>query len=80
MKSFREQQRDNDASTPADAIGTLAGKSEAELMAMLSAEAAKARAAGTLDADSIRAFYDSVAPMLTPEQRDKMRALLSMLG
>ena len=79
MRSFREQQQDKDTSS-ADAVGSLAGKSEAELMAMLSAEAAKARAAGTLDADSIRAFYDSVAPMLTPEQRDKMRALLSMLG
>ena len=86
MKSFREQKA-AESTKPADATATtahtlldLAGMSQEQLTALLTAEAAKAKRDGTLNADTLRAFSDQMAPMLTEEQRAKMAALLSMIG
>lgn len=88
MKSFREQREDkrNNAApqgAPADAaksVEDLAKMNEGDLTSLLMQEAARAKADGTLNADTLRTFYDQMAPMLTPEQRDKMKALLSMIA
>ena len=89
MKSFRELQQDkkNAQNAPSDqkesagkqSVESLMGKSESELTELLMREAAKAKAEGTLSEDTLRAFAEQAAPLLTPEQRAKMEALLRLI-
>lgn len=78
MKSFREQQADQNDNKP-KSLDELSAKSPDELYATLLAEAHKAKANGTLNGDTLQAFYDQMAPMLSPEQRDKMAALINAI-
>lgn len=84
MKSFREQQEDranggNNQTDAAQTIEGLAGMSESQLTALLASEAAKAKQNGTLNADTLRTFWDQMAPMLSEEQREKLKGLLDMI-
>ena len=86
MKSFREQQKDKEnAMTQSNTelgqtVASLAAMNESDLTALLMGEAAKAKREGTLDRESMRAFYEQMAPMLTPDQRKKMADLLALIG
>ena len=82
MKSFREQrqaqtERNNGVTADVEALSHM---SESDLRALLQQEAAKARANGTLTTDTLRSFYDQMAPMLSEDQRQKMRELLSLIA
>lgn len=87
MRSFREQRQaekvektDEEQPSGEQTINKLQGMSEAELMATLRTEAAKAKAAGTMDNATLQAFYDQAAPLLTAEQRDKLAHLITMIN
>lgn len=83
MKSFRAQHPQGDrAPDTADAphtVESLAQMSDSELQALLVSEFNKAKAEGTMDNDTLSAFFAQIAPMLTPEQREKMQRLLTLL-
>ena len=63
----------------AQQAAALAGLNEQQLTARLMAEAANARAQGNLNDDALQAFYNQMAPMLTPEQSDKMAQLIALI-
>ena len=82
MKSFREQRKEdaNAKNDSAKTIEGLAGMSENELTALLTTEAAKAKANGTLNADTLRAFWNQMAPMLNEEQQKKLAEFMKIIG
>jgi len=85
MKSFKEQQRDKDNAYSQDmgnaseTLESLSGMSEGQLTALLASEAAKAKANGTLNADTLRDFWNQMAPMLNEEQREKLKELIKII-
>ena len=85
MKSFREQRVNKEnigqnSVNAKEALDGLAGMDEGQLTSLLAKEAAKAKANGTLNADTLRAFWDQMAPMLNEEQRKKLQELMKMIG
>lgn len=55
-------------------------KSQDELMSELMRVASKMRADGTFDKQALENFYNSAQSFLNPEQRQRMRSLIDMLG
>lgn len=56
------------------------GKSEAELMEDLIRMTEKQKKAGSFDASAMQKTAESIMPMLTPEQRQKLMGIMNMLG
>ena len=55
------------------------GKSNADMLRSILAEAEKGKRAGTLSNEEIDAFYAQFSPMLTPPQRNKLRQVVEKL-
>lgn len=55
------------------------GKSNAEMLRQILAEAEKSKRAGTLSNEEIERFYQSFAPMLDGAQRRKLRVVVEKL-
>lgn len=55
------------------------GKSNADMLRGILAEAEKNKRAGTLSNEEIDHFYNSFAPMLDAQQRKKLRAVVERL-
>ncbi len=53
--------------------------SEEDLLSRFFAQANKEKANGTLDKNALENFYQQASPMLTPEQRAKMRDLIDRI-
>lgn len=62
--------------SPEEAIKKYAAMDEESLMAELFRTAAEGRASGELTDAVIDNFYSTVAPMLSPEQSERMRELI----
>ena len=90
MKSFKDYSRQ----TPSDGRGksdggaeeltkklasAYNGKSNADMLRGILAEAEKNKRAGTLSNEEIDRFYESFAPMLDAGQRKKLRAVVERL-
>jgi len=76
------QQRDTNHALPPqmqDVAQAYEGKSQQELMGELMRITRQQKAAGELDDAGIDAMAGSILPMLTPEQREKMDAILHYL-
>lgn len=58
-----------------DAVDKYGGKSEKELIGELAA----AKQSGLIDPDSLTAVAGRIAPMLTPEQQQRLQAVLKQL-
>ncbi|MBP5661711.1 MAG: hypothetical protein J6X30_00980 [Clostridia bacterium] len=56
------------------------GKSESELLRDLKSTVAKGKANGTLTDEKLRTLAQTVAPMLSGAQKDKLRDLMKQLG
>ena len=55
------------------------GKSNADMLKNILAEAEKGKRAGTLSNEEIEAFYQSFSPMLDGAQRRRLRAVVDRL-
>ena len=55
------------------------GKSNADMMRSILAEAEKSKRAGTLSNQEIETFYQTFSPMLDNSQRKKLRAIVDRL-
>ena len=55
------------------------GKSNADMMRNILAEAEKSKRAGTLSNQEIETFYQTFSPMLDNSQRKKLRAIVDRL-
>lgn len=55
------------------------GMNEQQLMAEMQRLAAQNKQNGTLNADSLQQFYDKAAPMLTVQQRNRLKSLINSL-
>lgn len=55
------------------------GKSNADMLRNILAEAEKSKRAGTLSNEEIEAFYQSFSPMLDGFQRKRLRAVVDRL-
>ena len=60
-------------------IKRYSGMSEQQLMNEMFKVAAGEKNAGNLDAHKLEEFYKKTAPMLNPQQRNKMRAIINQL-
>ncbi len=93
MKNFREyakqtQEKPSERETPSTAsaeeltrkiASTYHGKSNADMLRSILAEAEKSKRAGTLSNEEIENFYRSFAPMLDNSQRKRLRAVVEKL-
>ncbi|MBO5412143.1 MAG: hypothetical protein J6A38_03600 [Clostridia bacterium] len=87
MKSFKESRsrstNEKTQSVAEDLTQKIAqaynGKSNAEMLRTILAEAEKSKRAGTLSNEEIENFYQSFAPMLDGGQRKKLRAVVEKL-
>lgn len=57
----------------------LASMNQEDLTKLLMQQAAEARRNGTLNEDTLRTFYDQMAPMLNEEQRQKLSQLIALI-
>ena len=55
------------------------GKSNADMLRNILAEAEKSKRAGTLSNEEIEAFYQNFSPLLEGAQRKKLRAIVDRL-
>ena len=55
------------------------GKSSADMLRNILAEAEKSKRAGTLSNEEIEKFYQTFSPMLDSSQRKKLRAIVEKL-
>ena len=55
------------------------GRSNADMLRSILAEAEKSKRAGTLSNEEIENFYQSFSPMLDSSQRKKLRAIVDKL-
>lgn len=90
MKSFKDYSRQT-PSAEAEKTGVAAeeltkkiasaynGKSNADMLRGILAEAEKNKRAGTLSNEEIDEFYNSFAPMLDSQQRKRLRAVVERL-
>ena len=90
MKSFKDYSRStpsNGRNIPGEGAEELTkklasayeGKSNADMLRGILAEAEKNKRAGTLSNEEIDRFYESFSPMLDAQQRKKLRALVERL-
>ncbi len=59
-----------------EAIGAYSKMSEEDLMSELKSIAESERQKGTLSDEDIEKFFNTVSPMITPEQREKLKRLI----
>ena len=59
--------------------GAYDGKSNADMLRNILAEAEKSKRAGTLSNEEIENFYQTFSPMLDSEKRKKLRAIVEKL-
>ncbi len=67
-------------SSIADNLDTYSKMSEEELFLQLKESAAKEKANGTFDKAALQNFYNTASPMLTPEQKAKMRLIIDEIS
>ena len=93
MKNFKEYakqtvERNGQGETPQGAsaeeltrkiASAYNGKSNADMLKSILAEAEKSKRAGTLSNEEIENFYRSFAPMLDSSQRKRLRAIVNKL-
>ena len=87
MKSFKDYTKTEEApmqtATAEELTRKIAsqyhGKSNADMLRNILAEAEKSKRAGTLSNEEIEAFYQSFAPMLDGMQRKRLRAVVDRL-
>lgn len=88
MKSFKEFSKEqtttaSGASSAEDLTKKIAsayhGKSNADMLRSILAEAERSKRAGTLSNDEIENFYRSFSPMLDSSQRKKLRVVVDKL-
>ncbi|MEZ4357981.1 MAG: hypothetical protein R2876_05060 [Eubacteriales bacterium] len=78
-KKENDQMNKDDFKTIQDAIFKYQGKSETELFSELSKMADKEKKEGSFNIDAIKNFAKTAGPMLSPEQREKMNAIIEQL-
>ena len=61
-------------------VNEYGGKSEAELMSELFRVTAEQKRDGSFDAGAMRRTAESIMPMLTPQQREKLASIIAALG
>ncbi len=87
MKSFKdyvkEEEKPTQTATAEELTKKIAaqynGKSNADMLRNILAEAEKSKRAGTLSNEEIEAFYQSFSPMLDGIQRKRLRAVVDRL-
>ena len=87
MKSFKEYTQSEDIPKQAASAEELTrkivmqynGKSNADMLKNIMAEAEKSKRAGTLSNEEIEAFYQNFSPMLDGKQRKRLRAVVDRL-
>ena len=87
MKSFKEynvaEAETEKTATAEDLTKQIAraynGKSNADMLKNILAEAEKGKRAGTLSNEEIEAFYQSFSPMLDGAQRKRLRTIVDRL-
>lgn len=87
MKSFKDYEKDDTKTAETASAEELAkkiaaqynGKSNADVLKNILAEAERSKRAGTLSNEEIEAFYQSFAPMLDGLQRKRLRAVVDRL-
>ena len=87
MKSFKEQVNerpdDKQTATAEDLTKKIAsayhGRSNADMLRSILAEAEKSKRAGTLSNEEIENFYQTFSPMLDSAQRKRLRAVVEKL-
>ena len=84
MKSFKEYEgAEEKTATAEDLTKQIAraynGKSNADMLKNILAEAEKGKRAGTLSNEEIEAFYQSFSPMLDGAQRKRLRVIIDRL-
>ena len=87
MKSFKDYTKTEENPTQTATAEDLArkiaaqynGKSNADMLKNILAEAEKSKRAGTLSNEEIEAFYQSFSPMLDGFQRKRLRAVVDRL-
>ena len=87
MRSFKNytptNETPNESATAEELTKKIAsaynGKSNAEMLRSILAEAEKSKRAGTLSNEEIEAFYQNFAPMLDGTQRKRLRAIADRL-
>ncbi len=87
MRNFKDYAKENQTqektATAEDLTKRIAqsynGKSNADMMRSILAEAEKSKRAGTLSNQEIENFYQTFSPMLDNSQRKKLRAIVDRL-
>lgn len=87
MRNFKDYAKENQTqektATAEDLTKRIAqaynGKSNADMMRNILAEAEKSKRAGTLSNQEIENFYQTFSPMLDNSQRKKLRAIVERL-
>ena len=87
MKSFKDyandQRKEKEAASAEELARQIAsayhGKSNADMLKNILAEAEKSKRAGTLSDEEIENFYQTFSPMLDSGQRKKLRAIVEKL-
>ena len=88
MKNFKEYARETLKTTQETAsaeeltkriASSYNGKSSAEILRGILAEAEKSKRAGTLSNEEIENFYQTFSPMLDTVQRKKLRSIVEKL-
>ena len=87
MKSFKQYTKDTQTPINEEITEDLArkiaaeynGKSNADMLKNILAEAERRKRAGTLSNEEIEGFYQSFAPMLDTVQRKRLRAVVERL-
>ena len=89
MKSFKDyandqpKEKENQAASAEELTKKIAsayhGKSNADMLKSILAEAEKSKRAGTLSNEEIENFYQTFSPMLDSGQRKKLRAIVEKL-
>ena len=87
MKSFKdyanERTDEKQAATAEDLTQRIAsayhGRSNADMLKSILAEAEKSKRAGTLSNEEIENFYQTFSPMLDQTQRKRLRAVVEKL-
>ncbi len=89
MKSFKDyaneqpKEKEREAASAEELTKKIAsayhGKSNADMLKSILAEAEKSKRAGTLSNEEIENFYQTFSPMLDSGQRKKLRAIVEKL-
>ncbi|MBQ8323441.1 MAG: hypothetical protein IJX91_05690 [Clostridia bacterium] len=84
MKSFKDYTPETEETASAEELtkkiaAAYNGKSNADMMRKILAEAEKSKRAGTLSNEEIENFYLAFSPMLDNSQRRKLRGIVDKL-